>query len=337
VRLDKDLDKDKLDKEKYYLYYDEIDPAVSNYVAATEPSDTDVPQPDPGVGVSNRASRELEAAEEADREPEPATATACRTCREPEAADKAGRPSYRRVVLDYREPEPETETDCRDYRDAEAADKVGRPSYRRVVLDYREPEPVAETADEDDQEPNPQDKDQEKRKNFFSWVRFIVIWLVIGVLISQFVLQRNTVFGDSMVPNLYNGDELLVEKISRYFGGISRGDIITCRSQLLGGKGETYIVKRVIGLPGESVEIKDGQVHIDGNVLEENYLPAGLRTDAIREEFQSVVLAEDEYYLMGDNRPQSQDSRYFGPVKKKDISGEVLIRFYPFNRFGRPR
>lgn len=302
MRLDKDLDKDKLDKEKYYLYYDEIDPEISNYVAATETADTDVPPPDPEVGVSNRASREIKAAVEADPEPEPAT-----------------------------------ETDCRDYRNAEAADKAGRPSYRRVVLDYREPEPVAETADEDDQEPNPQDKDQEKRKNFFSWVRFIVIWLVIGVLISQFVLQRNTVFGDSMVPNLYNGDELLVEKISRYFGGISRGDIITCRSQLLGGKGETYIVKRVIGLPGESVEIKDGQVHIDGNVLEENYLPAGLRTDAIREEFQSVVLAEDEYYLMGDNRPQSQDSRYFGPVKKKDISGEVLIRFYPFNRFGRPR
>lgn len=197
-------------------------------------------------------------------------------------------------------------------------------------------DPEAGAADNDDREPDPMDKAAERRKNFFSWARFIIIWLLIGIFISQFVLQRNTVFGDSMLPTLYNRDELLVEKVSRYFGGISRGDIITCRSQLLGNSGETYIVKRVIGLPGELVEIKDGLVHIDGNVLEEGYLPAGLKTDAVRDEFRSVTLAADEYYIMGDNRPQSQDSRYFGPVKKKDISGEVLIRFYPFNRLGRP-
>ncbi|HHU07946.1 MAG TPA: signal peptidase I, partial [Clostridiaceae bacterium] len=94
-------------------------------------------------------------------------------------------------------------------------------------------------------------KAKEQRKQFFYWLRFVLFWLIIGILFSQFVLQRNTVYGESMVPTLYSLDELLVEKVTRFFGGISRGDIVTCRSHLGNSEQNTNIVKRVIGLPGE--------------------------------------------------------------------------------------
>lgn len=195
---------------------------------------------------------------------------------------------------------------------------------------------VANPTNKTDSEADYRAKADAQRKNFFSWLRFIALWLVIGLLISQFVLQRNTVFGDSMLPTLYSRDELLVEKISRHFGGIARGDIVTCRSYLSHQGPDTYIVKRVIGLPHETVEIREGHVYIDGELLPEDYLAENVVTRPIVDDFRKVKLAADEYYVLGDNRSQSQDSRYFGPVNKKDIMGEVLIRFYPFSRFGRP-
>lgn len=176
----------------------------------------------------------------------------------------------------------------------------------------------------------------EQRKSLFSWLRYILLWLIIGLLISQFVLQRNTVYGESMVPNLYNQDELLVEKISRFFGGISRGDIVTCKSYIGNNEKNSSLVKRVIGLPGEKIEIRAGHVYINDDLLQEDYLAPEIKTIVVSERFNSIVLAEDEYYLLGDNRSHSQDSRYFGPVKKADITGEVLLRFYPFDRFGVP-
>lgn len=180
------------------------------------------------------------------------------------------------------------------------------------------------------------EKDKEQRKQFFYWLRFILFWLIIGILFSQFILQRNTVYGESMVPTLYSRDELLVEKVSRFFGGISRGDIVTCKSHLGNSEQDTNIVKRVIGIPGDHIVIKDGCVYIDNHLLTEEYLDPEVTTSAFSDAFQDVLLADDEYYVMGDNRSHSQDSRFFGPVKKKDITGEVLIRFYPFSRFGKP-
>ncbi|HHU08379.1 MAG TPA: signal peptidase I, partial [Clostridiaceae bacterium] len=93
---------------------------------------------------------------------------------------------------------------------------------------------------------------------------------------------------------------------------------------------------RVIGLPGERIEIKDGHVYINGLLLSEEYLAPGVTTSVFTAIFQDVLLGADEYYVLGDNRPYSQDSRFFGPVNKKDITGEILIRFYPFSRFGIP-
>lgn len=174
-------------------------------------------------------------------------------------------------------------------------------------------------------------------KKVWEWVKVLVLAVVIGLLITQFVIQRNTVSGVSMLPTLQPADELIVEKVSKWFGGVARGDIITVHKEDPSLRdGEANIIKRVIGLPGERVEIHDGVVFINGVQLAEPYLSAGVQTTAFDEAHANVLLGDDEYYVMGDNRPKSLDSRRFGSVKKSDIIGEVLVRIWPFDSLGSP-
>jgi signal peptidase I len=170
------------------------------------------------------------------------------------------------------------------------------------------------------------------------WLKYILIAVLIGLLLVVFVIQRNSVIGDSMVPNLHQNDQLLVEKISKLFDGIHYGDIITIKTDnLRDHEGGPNIIKRVIGLPGDTIEIRaDGVYRNDSKIDESAYLPAGTTTEIRSMAFAKVTLADDEYYVMGDNRPISLDSRSFGPVPLNSIIGRVLIRFYPFASFGSP-
>lgn len=175
-------------------------------------------------------------------------------------------------------------------------------------------------------------------KEVLEWVRFTIAVVLVGLLITNFIVQRNTVQGDSMYPNLHDGDELIVEKVSRYFGGIRRGDIITVDTHGLDKRSPNNVIKRVVGLPGERVEIREGRVYINGEVLDEPYLPEGVVTvsDSRNPQYEKLVLADNEYYCLGDNRPNSKDSRVFGPVPRQNILGHTLVRIYPFDRFGTP-
>lgn len=175
-------------------------------------------------------------------------------------------------------------------------------------------------------------------KEVLEWVRFTIAVVLVGLLITNFIVQRNTVQGDSMYPNLHDGDELIVEKVSRYFGGIRRGDIITVDTHGLDKRSPNNVIKRVVGLPGERVEIREGSVYINGEVLDEPYLPEGVVTvsDSRNPQYEKLVLADNEYYCLGDNRPNSKDSRVFGPVPRQNILGHTLVRIYPFDRFGTP-
>ena len=96
------------------------------------------------------------------------------------------------------------------------------------------------------------------------------------------------------------------------------------------------VIKRIIGLPGEKIEISEGAVFINDVELAEPYLDDSVLTYVLADSSLEVTLAEDEYFLLGDNRPDSFDSRHFGPVKEADLIGRVWIRFYPFDRFGKP-
>lgn len=139
-----------------------------------------------------------------------------------------------------------------------------------------------------------------------------------------------------MEPNFYNDEYLIINEISYRFDGPKRGDIIVFRYPR---NPQEYFIKRVIGLPGEKVLMKEGNVYIvnkenpDGIKLEENYLAGDVKTYSMNEG-EAVILESDNYFVMGDNRNSSKDSRNFGPVNKSFIIGKVLLRGWPFDRAG---
>ena len=136
-----------------------------------------------------------------------------------------------------------------------------------------------------------------------------------------------------MENNFHDGQYLIIDEISYRFHAPQRGQVIVFRYPR---DPQEYFIKRVIGLPGEQVQIENGSVkifntaHPDGFVLNEPYLTSGLTT--ISDNTDKINIGANEYYVLGDNRNASKDSRYFGPVNKSFITGKVLFRGWPFNK-----
>lgn len=176
-------------------------------------------------------------------------------------------------------------------------------------------------------------------KNFLSFVfeliKIIVISLVIIIPIRYFLIQPFYVKGASMEPNFYDHEYLIINEISYRFSDPRRGDIIVFRYPR---NPQEYFIKRVIGLPGEKIQIKEGDIYMynidnpQGIILEEPYLSDGTKTYGLSKE--AVSLGEDEYFVLGDNRNSSKDSRSFGSVNRSFIIGRVLLRGWPFSRVG---
>jgi signal peptidase I len=167
----------------------------------------------------------------------------------------------------------------------------------------------------------------------------LFICFVLVFLITQFVLQHNTVIGSSMAPTLEDSDEVFVEKISRLFAsGLKRGDIVTADAyQGSGEEDDIIIIKRVVGLPGEHITVREGYVWINGGKLDEPYLSEEVLTSEHNMAFSDLILGPDEYYLLGDNRMSSRDSRDIGPVARQEIEGRLILRFYPLDKIGKPK
>ncbi|MBD3248330.1 signal peptidase I [Candidatus Falkowbacteria bacterium] len=177
-------------------------------------------------------------------------------------------------------------------------------------------------------------------KNFFGFIfeliKVVVISLAIIIPVRYFLIQPFYVKGASMEPNFHDHEYLIIDEISYRFSEPERGDIVVFRYPK---NPQEYFIKRVIGLPGETIEIKDGDVIIynkqyrEGAVLEESYLEQGTKTYSgfIKD---TVVLEDDEYFVMGDNRNSSKDSRSFGPVNRSFVIGRVILRGWPFDKFG---
>ena len=176
----------------------------------------------------------------------------------------------------------------------------------------------------------------------FDWVRTICIGILAGIFIVVFLVQRDDVYGSSMMPTLSQGDIIFTQKISNYFNSYKRGDIVVLDGAGMEGyTKKEYLVKRIVGLPGGTVRIADGNVYIkpagsnDFYLLQENYLPSGTKTimmdDGIRKGYNEITLGENEYYCLGDNRPVSNDSRNLGPFEKKRIISVAVIRVFPLN------
>ena len=158
-----------------------------------------------------------------------------------------------------------------------------------------------------------------------------IIAVVLAGTVRYFLVQPFFVEGASMEPNFENGEYLLIDELSYYFRNIERGEIVVFHYPLDTSK---YYIKRAVGLPNETVEIKNGKVIIyndknpDGFFINESYLSSNLITDGNLKK----KLGSDEYFVLGDNRPFSSDSRRWGTVPKNDIVGRVWIRAWPFNR-----
>lgn len=174
------------------------------------------------------------------------------------------------------------------------------------------------------------------------WLRTICIGILAGVLLVVFVIQRDNVYGDSMSPTLESGDVLFTQKISTYFKKYDRGDIVVLNGQNMEGYNKSeYLIKRIIGLPGETVKIENGNVYIkpagqeEFYVLQENYLAEGVKTTMMdygtAHGYNEVKLADNEFFCLGDNRPVSNDSRNLGPFTEDRIVAVAVIRVFPFN------
>lgn len=157
-----------------------------------------------------------------------------------------------------------------------------------------------------------------------------ILEVVIGVAIISFILLKFIlipceVHGTSMYPTLMDMDKGYSFIITKNFG-IDRFDICVIKPKNV--ETEKLIVKRIIGMPNETIEYKNNVLYIDGESYKEEYL-----SDVVTEDLK-IVLKDDEYYCLGDNRPVSKDSRYYGPFSSKEIVATNLFVFYPFSNFG---
>jgi len=160
---------------------------------------------------------------------------------------------------------------------------------------------------------------------------FIVLAVIIVVPIRLFVAQPFVVEGESMHPTFESGDYLIVDELTYHLSAPTRGDVVIFRYP---GDPSVFYIKRIIGLPGETVHINHGQTTVtktDGTTvtLDESYVVAEDATYT-----QDTTLGSDQYFVMGDNRPRSSDSRIWGPLPKKDIVGRAFTRLLPVNEVG---
>lgn len=165
-------------------------------------------------------------------------------------------------------------------------------------------------------------------KEILDWVAHIAIAVLIGFLIVTFVAQRTLVHDVSMQPTLYEGDNLIVEKISPKLGNLKRGDVIVFYDV----NEDRQLIKRLIAKEGDSVKIIDGKVFVNGEELKEDYTKGDFTPEGSNTEFNEMVVPKGYIYALGDNRRNSRDSRTIGPIEVKRITGKALLRFYPFNK-----
>lgn len=172
-------------------------------------------------------------------------------------------------------------------------------------------------------------------KTTAEWIVVFLLAVSVALLVRHFVMQSYSIPSASMDPTLKVRDRLLVSKVNYEWGDIKRGDVVVFKKpesmQATEGPGGIEdLVKRVIGLPGDTVEARNGSVFINGAKLNEPYLPAATQTTNLR----TIVVPVDEYFMMGDNRDVSFDSRFWGTIKRADVIGEVFFRFWPPGRVG---
>ncbi|MDO5294825.1 MAG: signal peptidase I [bacterium] len=177
------------------------------------------------------------------------------------------------------------------------------------------------------------EKSETKKKGLGYELASYAIWIgaavVVALAIRAFVFEKVSIQGDSMNPTFLNKQQCFIEKVSYRFHDANRFDVVVLTPPP--GEEHDHFIKRIIGLPGETVQIIDGFVYINGEKLDDPYGKTATETAGIAAD--PVKLGENEYFVMGDNRDYSRDSRSIGPVKSEKINGRVLVRVWPIKDF----
>ncbi len=168
-------------------------------------------------------------------------------------------------------------------------------------------------------------------RSAIEWIAVIVGALLVALVVKTFLIQAFYIPSPSMVPTLEIGDRVLVNKLSYDFGDVNRGDVIVFnRPGGAGSDGIEELIKRVVALPGETVEANNNQVFVNGQPLDESYLPA----DAVTSDFAPEVIPDGNVWVMGDNRSSSFDSRQFKAIPTDTIVGRAFVIIWPFGDAG---
>jgi signal peptidase I len=168
----------------------------------------------------------------------------------------------------------------------------------------------------------------------YETIQTIVIFLSLFVFVYFFAMQPHQVQGDSMLPNFISGEYILTDKISYRFNEPKRGDVIVFKAP---NNPRRDYIKRVVGLPGEIVSVKNNHIFINNKPLDEKYLSADEQIfgGAYLRNNSAIKIPNGEYFVLGDNRDQSQDSRTWGPIEKTRIVGKVFFRYWPPKEIGK--
>jgi len=169
--------------------------------------------------------------------------------------------------------------------------------------------------------------------SFFDFLQGIVVVLAILVMVYLFIMSPQEINGASMEPNFHNGEYILTNKILYKFRDPIRGDVVIFKSPM---NKEIDYIKRVIGLSGDTVSLKENALWVNGEKVDEPYLTPGTQIfgGSYLHEGQSVIIPPGTYFVAGDNRPHSSDSREFGPIAKEDFIGVAIFRYFPFSLMG---
>ena len=173
-----------------------------------------------------------------------------------------------------------------------------------------------------------------KLKALWENLQILVVALILALLVRAYVAEPRFIPSDSMVPTLQVGDRLVVEKISYHLHPPEFGDIVVfdppLQLQRQGYKKDQAFIKRIIGQPGETIEIKNGKVFVNGQALQEPYI-----AESPNYIMKPAQVSEGAFFVMGDNRNNSNDSHVWGFLPKDNIIGRAWLRFYPFDRLGK--
>jgi signal peptidase I len=175
-------------------------------------------------------------------------------------------------------------------------------------------------------------RQRSRRRAFIEWVAIVIAAILVSLVMRTYALQTFFIPSGSMEPTLLVGDRILVSKLSLDFGSIHRGDILVFKAPPAENCGTPVkdLVKRVIGLPGDHLTSNGNTIYVNGKVLKitwTHYEPLGRAIG-------NVTVPKNDYFMMGDNYPDSCDSRYWGPVPRSDIVGRAFFRIWPLSRMG---